>query len=291
MIEYLYTLVYNQRMIIGIYTNHNKDNNHVITSKLVSIIEAFGAKSIVFDDESGDERNYSYLISASDVLIVLGGDGTILRVSKIASSVKLPVLGINLGRLGFLTEVESDALESVIKALIEGKYTVEERGMLAVTAKNGEYLVLNEAMVGRYSHKMVNTELYIDAKFFHSYHADGLIVSTPTGSTAYSLSAGGPVLDPALNAMVLTTVCPHSLYNRPIVIPITKSVMLKVAKGSHDSILMVDGEYKAQLTEGDEVKIKSAPMTARFVRLKEYNFFARLEEKLNTWSLRTEEDQ
>ena len=277
-------------MRIGIYTNHNKDNNLHVTQKLTDICNVYGVDVTVYDDEKDEQSKFLYLMTSSDVLIVLGGDGTILRVSKISAKVNLPILGINLGRLGFLTEVENDSLDVAVKSLIDKNYTVEERGMISIKAKDMEYLALNEVMVGRYSHKIVNTELYLNDKFFHSYHADGLIVSTPTGSTAYSLSAGGPVLAPSLDAMVVTTVCPHSLYNRPIVIPTTQSVVIKVAKDSAKSILMVDGEYKMELAEGDEVKISSSSVKAKFIRLKEYNFFARLEEKLNTWSLRTEEE-
>ena len=277
-------------MKIGIYTNHNKDNNHLITSQICEICLKLGVDTVIFDDERDDVTRLSYLIASSDVLIVLGGDGTILRISKLASKVKLPILGINLGRLGFLTEIENDSLETAIKALVDGEYTVEERGMLSVDFKNKSYLALNEIMVGRGTHKIVNIELYLNDKFFHSYHSDGLIVSTPTGSTAYSLSAGGPVLAPELNAMVVTTVCPHSLYNRPIVIPSSQSVVMKVAKASSKSVLMVDGEYMTEMLEGDEVRITSSELKAKFVRLKEYNFFARLEEKLNTWSLRVGEE-
>lgn len=277
-------------MKIGIYTNHNKDNNHLITSQICEICLKLGVDTVIFDDERDDVTRLSYLIASSDVLIVLGGDGTILRISKLASEVKLPILGINLGRLGFLTEIENDSLETAIKALVDGEYTVEERGMLSVDFKNKSYLALNETMVGRGTHKIVNIELYLNDKFFHSYHSDGLIVSTPTGSTAYSLSAGGPVLAPELNAMVVTTVCPHSLYNRPIVIPSSQSVVMKVAKASSKSVLMVDGEYMTEMLEGDEVRITSSELKAKFVRLKEYNFFARLEEKLNTWSLRVGEE-
>ena len=277
-------------MKIGIYTNHNKDNNHLITSKLREICGRLGVETVIFDDEMEDVKKLSYLIAASDVLIVLGGDGTILRISKLTARVKLPILGINLGRLGFLTEVENDCLETAVKSVIEGNYTVEERGMLCVRFKDKSYLALNETMVGRGTHKIVNTELYLNDKFFHSYHADGLIVSTPTGSTAYSLSAGGPVLAPELSAIVVTTVCPHSLYNRPIVIPSSHSVTMRVAKRSPKSVLMVDGEYMTEMSEGDEVHVSSSELTAKFIRLKEYNFFARLEEKLNTWSLRVEEE-
>lgn len=278
-------------MKIGIYTNHNKDNNHLITSKLCEVCAKLNVDTIIFDDERDEIGKLSYLISASDVLIVLGGDGTILRISKLASKVKLPILGINLGRLGFLTEIENDSLETAVKSLVDGKYKIEERGILDVKFKDKSYLALNETMLGRGTHKIVNIELHLNDKFFHSYHADGLIVSTPTGSTAYSLSAGGPVLAPELSAMVVTTVCPHSLYNRPIVIPATYSVKMRVAKGSPKSILMVDGEYMAEVLDGDEVEVLSSQYVAKFIRLNEYNFFARLEEKLNTWSLRVVEEE
>lgn len=276
-------------MKIGIFTNHNKDGNLTFSQELVSLIERNGAEAFLFTDDNKSGISIDFLFQNSDVLVVLGGDGTILRLSKIAARFNLPILGINLGRVGFLTEVENNDLEDAVKKLINKDYFIEERSMLSVLHKNHKFIALNEAMLGRGTQKIVNTELYIDEKFFYSYYADGLIVSTPTGSTAYSLSSGGPILCPGVDAMVVATVCPHSLYNRPIVVGGEQKIKLKVAEKSPKSVLMVDGEYKVELQPNDEVLIQTSELRAKFIRLSEYNFFARLVGKLNKWSLQTEE--
>lgn len=276
-------------MKIGIFTNHNKDGNLAVSQELVSLIQKHGAEAILFTDDNKSGVSAEFLFQNSDVLIVLGGDGTILRLSKITAKLNLPILGINLGRVGFLSEVENRDLDSVVENLISGKYTVEERSMLDVVCKDKKYLALNEAMLGRYSQKIVNTELFIDDKHFYSYYADGLIVSTPTGSTAYSLSSGGPIMCPAVDGMVVTAVCPHSLYNRPIIVAGFQKIKLKVGEKSPKSVLMIDGEYKVELVSGDEVYVEKSKELARFIRLKEYNFYSRLVGKLNKWSMQTED--
>lgn len=277
-------------MKIGIFTNHNKDENLLVSQELVSLIQKHGAEALLFTDDNKSDISAEFLFQNSDVLIVLGGDGTILRLSKITAQLNLPILGINLGRVGFLSEVENRDLDEVVEQLVLGKYTVEKRSMLDVFCRGKKFLSLNEAMLGRFSQKIVNAELYIDDKFFYSYYADGLIVSTPTGSTAYSLSSGGPVMCPGVDGMVVTAVCPHSLYNRPIVVAGYQKVTLKVGEKSPKSVLMVDGEYKIELTSKDVVEIKKSEVEAKFIRLKEYNFFARLVGKLNKWSMQTEDN-
>ncbi|MBQ2714330.1 MAG: NAD(+)/NADH kinase [Clostridia bacterium] len=278
-------------MKIGIFTNHNKDGKLTFSQEIVSIIEKNGAEAILFTDDNKSGVTIDFLFQNSDVLVVLGGDGTILRLSKIAARLNLPILGINLGRVGFLSEVENNDLENAFKKLISGRYTIEERAMLNVRYKDKSFLALNETMLGRFSQKIVNTELYIDDKFFYSYYADGLIVSTPTGSTAYSLSSGGPILCPGVDGMVVTAVCPHSLYNRPIVVAGFQKIKLRVAKNSPKSVLMVDGEYKVELEQNDEVYVEKSDICAKFIRLSEYNFFSRLVGKLNKWSLRAEDNE
>ncbi len=277
-------------MKIGIFTNHNKDGNLSFSLELVSLIEKNGAEALLFSDDNKSDITIDKLFSESDVLIVLGGDGTMLRLAKIATRFNLPILGINLGRVGFLTETENKDLETAVRKLISGEYTIDERAMLSVTHKGKKFVALNEVMLGRYSQKIVRTELFIDDKFFYSYYADGLIVSTPTGSTAYSLSAGGPILCPGVDAMVVTMVCPHSLYNTPIVVSGEQKIKLRVAKNSPKSVLMVDGEYKIELNPLDEVYVEKHNVAARFIRFGEYNFFARLVGKLNKWSLQAEEE-
>ncbi len=282
-------------MKIGIFANHNKLGAVETAEKISALIKENGAESFIFPESAkGAEISGIFakeIVERSDLIIVLGGDGTIIRLAKIASLFDLPVLGINLGRLGFLSEIERGGdLEAMIKKVIEGKFTVEERSMLRISCGGHEYSALNEVMVGRYSQKIISTDLYIDDKFFYNYYSDGLLVCTSTGSTAYSLSAGGPILCPEVNAMVVTAVCPHSLYNRSIVVGEKQKIELKVSEKSSAAILMVDGEYKCELCAKDVVSVVASERKARFVRLEEYNFFTRLAKKLNTWSIHSEEN-
>ncbi len=283
-------------MKFGIFANHNKPFAKEKAVYIASLIKQKGGECMIFPSSAkGTELSGALareIIESSDMLIVLGGDGTIIRLAKIASLFDLPVLGINLGRLGFLSEVDKDGdLESAIENILSGKYSVEERSMLNVKCNNVDYLSLNEVMLGRHSQRIISTDLLIDDKFFYNYYSDGLLVSTSTGSTAYSLSAGGPILCPGVKAMVVTAVCPHSLYNRSIVVGEDQVIKLQVAEKSPSAILMVDGEYKCELCAKDGVWVSSSDKKARFVRVDEYNFFTRLTSKLNTWSIRSEENK
>lgn len=280
-------------MKIGIFANHNKIGAVETAQKVASLIEKFGSEGFVFPDSAKGKElagaKAREIIENSDALIVLGGDGTIIRLAKIAALYDQPILGINLGRLGFLSEVEKDDLEIPIKKLLSGDYSVEKRSMLSIVCEGREYSALNEVMLGRYSQRIISAELYIDDKFFYNYYADGLLVSTSTGSTAYSLSAGGPILCPGVDAMVVTAVCPHSLYNRSIVVGEKQKIDLVVSEKSPSAILMVDGEYKCELCAKDRVSVSASNKTARFIRLEEYNFFTRLAGKLNKWSIPSED--
>ncbi len=280
-------------MKIGIFTNHNKIGALETAQKVKLLIEKNGGEAFLFPNSAkGSELSgvlAREIVENSDMIIVLGGDGTIIRLAKIAALYDLPVLGINLGRLGFLSEVEKDDLDTTVKKILSGDYTVEERAMLKISSGGKEYSALNEVMLGRYSQRIISSELYIDSKFFYNYYADGLLVSTSTGSTAYSLSAGGPILCPGVSAMVVTAVCPHSLYNRSIVVADNQKIDLVVSEKSSAAILMVDGEYKCELCAKDKVSVSASERKARFVRLEEYNFFTRLAGKLNTWSISSEE--
>lgn len=281
-------------MKIGIFANHNKPQAKETANVVAKLITKYGGEGLIFPDSAkGAELSGPIardIIENSDMIIVLGGDGTIIRLAKIASLFNLPILGVNLGRLGFLSEVEKDGdLERAVEKIIKGDYTVEERSMLSIKCGSIEYVSLNEVMLGRYSQKIISADLFIDDKFFYNYYADGLLVSTSTGSTAYSLSAGGPILCPGVKAMVVTAVCPHSLYNRSIVVGENQKIDLKVSKKSPSAILMVDGEYKCELCEKDVVTVSSSSKKARFVRIDEYNFFTRLTSKLNTWSISSED--
>lgn len=283
-------------MKIGIFANHNKPQAEDTAKLIADLITKKGGQAFIFPDSAKGAELSGVLareiVEKSDLIIVLGGDGTILRLAKIASIFNLPILGVNLGRLGFLSEVEKDGdIDRAIDKILKGEYKIEERSMLSVKCGDIEYLSLNEVMLGRYSQKIISADLYIDDNFFYNYYADGLLVSTSTGSTAYSLSAGGPILCPGVKAMVVTAVCPHSLYNRSIVVAENQKIVLKVSEKSPSAILMVDGEYKCELCAKDDISVSMSQKKARFVRVDEYNFFSRLTGKLNTWSVRSEENK
>ncbi len=220
----------------------------------------------------------SPFLQQADLLVTLGGDGSILRVARAAAPYGAPILGINLGRVGFLTEAEPENWKGVLSRALAGDYWVEERMMLQVTASRaGEELAraeaLNDVVVGRGERaRVVHLRAEVDGGFLASYAADGLIVATPTGSTAYALAAGGPILPPELRNIVLVPVAPHLSMDRPVVLSEGATVRIVVA-GNRPAVLTVDGEVKAELVDGDEVRVGAGPHTARFARVQEQTYF------------------
>jgi NAD+ kinase len=220
----------------------------------------------------------SPFLQQADLLVTLGGDGSILRVARAAAPYGVPILGINLGRVGFLTETEPENWKGVLLRALAGDYWVEERMMLQVTALRGseelaQAEALNDVVVGRGERaRVVHLRAEVDGGFLASYAADGLIVATPTGSTAYALAAGGPILPPELRNIVLVPVAPHLSMDRPVVLSEGATVRIVVA-GNRPAVLTVDGEVKAELVDGDEVTVGASPHTARFARVQEQTYF------------------
>lgn len=229
--------------------------------------------------------------SEADLVLCLGGDGTVLRAVRLLDGSPVPLLGVNLGNLGYLTEVEGDgmpdALERFAKGPQRGGWTAEDRMMLSVVATSsdgaslGEWTVLNEAVVEkRRSGNTVRLNLIIDGSAFTSYAADGLIVSTPTGSTAYSLSARGPVVSPRHRAMLVTPVAPHMLFDRSLVLDPSEVVEIEVA-GHRSAALVVDGVTVADLEDASRVICKPSSRTASFVRFGELRYHQILKTKFS----------
>jgi NAD+ kinase len=222
----------------------------------------------------------SPFLQQADVLVTLGGDGSILRVARAAAPYGVPILGINLGRVGFLTEAEPDSWKDVLGKALAGDYWVEERMMVQATASRGEEELaqaeaLNDVVVGRGERaRVVHLRAEVDGGFLASYAADGLIVATPTGSTAYALAAGGPILPPELRNIVLVPVAPHLSMERPVVLSEGTTVRIVVA-GRRPAVLTVDGEVKSELVDGDEVVVGASPHTAHFARVQEQTYFYR----------------
>jgi len=214
----------------------------------------------------------------TDLLVTLGGDGSILRAVQAAAPYGTPILGVNLGGVGFLTEAEAETWRDVLSRALVGDYWVEERMMLRVTARRSDAVVgqaeaLNDVVVGRGARaQVVHLRTEVDGGYLATYVADGLIVATPTGSTAYALAAGGPVLPPQLRNILLVPVAPHLSMARPIVLSEGVTVRITVA-GGRPAVLTVDGEVQADLEEGDEVAVEASPYVARFARVRERTYF------------------
>jgi len=223
-------------------------------------------------------------LAAADLLVCLGGDGTMLRAVRLLDGAPVPLLGVNVGVLGYLTEIDPPALSSALERFLAGpeagSWHLDERMMLRVTvAGDGTWRALNEAVVEKHdSGHTVRLLARIAGEPFTSYAADGLIVATPTGSTAYSLSARGPVVSPKHRAMLLTPVSPHMLFDRTLVLEPSETVEIEVA-GFRPAALAVDGQRVATLAEGDVVTCCPADETARFVRLSAHHFHQILKSK------------
>jgi len=227
-----------------------------------------------------------------DLVIVLGGDGTLLSAARATAPVDVPLLGVNLGSLGFLTEVPLQSLYTMLDAIVQGRATVEHRTLMECTLLRGDevrgsYLVFNDAVVNKTTLARLNTyDLYIDGVFVSSYRADGMIVATPTGSTAYSLSAGGPVLVPTVEALLVTPVAPHSLTHRPLVVPDSSEIEILLRSEEEVAYLSLDGQPGLDLRDGDRVRCRRSKHTVNLFRTGS-NFFQVLRSKLK-WGERQE---
>jgi NAD+ kinase len=214
-----------------------------------------------------------------DLAISLGGDGTMLRTVDLVASKGVPVLGVNVGQLGYLTEVEPSELFTALERVFKGEHRIEERMMLDVRVGNGpEKLALNEAVIEKTPAGPVRLLLSLDGEFFTTYAADGVIVATPTGSTAYSFSARGPIVDPAHRAMVITPVSPHMLFDRSMVLAPEATVRIEV-QGHRPAIVSTDGQPLAELTDGQAVECTAASIPAKLVRFGGNNFHRILKAK------------
>jgi NAD+ kinase len=225
------------------------------------------------------------LAAGVDIVAVFGGDGTFLYAARLVASSGVPILGVNLGALGFLTEVKLEEVKPSLESLIRGNYEIEERMPLRVEVRRGgdalaEYRALNDAVINKGAiSRIIELEVRVNDQLVTVTRADGLIVSTPTGSTAYSLSAGGPILYPTLGAFIITPICPHTLTNRPVVVPDGALVDICLHRGG-DVMLTVDGQVGITLEPLDRLAIAKGAPNVRVVQPAGSTFFALLREKL-----------
>lgn len=218
------------------------------------------------------------------LLVVLGGDGTVLSAVPHTAPLGVPLLGINFGRLGFLSAVEADEAETALSAVAAGNFFCDDRMLLSVSDGKTTSLALNEIVVSRGTRsRPINLEVTIDGLLLDKYCADGIIVSTPTGSTAYSLSAGGPILENGINAVVVTPICPHTLNARPLVVGSEHDFRIRLTAPTDSAALSVDGNNLTDSFCG-ELSILKTPYYQRFVRVGKDSFFDRLVKKLRDWN-------
>ncbi len=270
-------------MNIAIYTNENKDVDLKVTNRILSYLD--GKCNVIMQKACS---SFAEMCSQADVLIVLGGDGTLLRAAKAVCGYDLPILGINLGKVGFMAEVEIEKTEDCLDRLLAGNYEIEQRFMIkAEIIRGGEavasYNALNDAVVSSSSFKrVVSMNLYVDDDYITSYDADGVIAATPTGSTAYSLSAGGPITDGTMKLILITPICPHTLSSRPLILPPDKKIAVEVTKDREGaSLLTVDGKEGEKLFVGDRVVISASERTTKLIRVNGMNFYEILRKKMS----------
>lgn len=243
-----------------------------------SLSEAIGEPEMC--DESG--------FSGCDMLIVLGGDGTILRALDYAIPNDMPILGINLGRLGFLSEVEVGEMEKDLLAVLDGNYSIDERMMICVEGYDDDRMfALNEIVIGRSTPevRILSLEYYSNGTIVNRISGDGLIIATATGSTGYSLSAGGPIISPGMDCFVLTPVCPHMLNVRPVVLSAADRITVRMTDDRNGARAVLDSRKFIPLNgDGAEITIRRTAKNAKFIRVHDRNYFELLRGKLSEWT-------
>ncbi|MBR6534475.1 MAG: NAD(+)/NADH kinase [Clostridia bacterium] len=263
---------------IVIYANPDKDVDLVCTKKLKTIIENASCRVDVITDPERFADN-----GIPELLIVLGGDGTIMHAARCCSTAGVPILGINFGRVGFMAELDPDEI-ALVSEYINGNYSIEERMMLSVKTESGdEYCVLNDAVISNGAVSKITTlDLYCNDSFVAEYTADGLIIATPTGSTAYSMSAGGPLIDPSLACLLSTPICSHSLTSRPMVF--SANSVIKIINKSPDPVrvyLTLDGRENINIPFNASIIVKRAKLVTKLIRIKKDGFYNLLGKKMN----------
>ena len=284
-------------MRIGIFAKFTRDDFKDEMSGILSWLQNRGVECLV------DERIVkSFKLAGvtgmpaaaipgkADLAFVFGGDGSMLSTARTIGAAKCPILGINLGSLGFLTEVPAEQVYKAMEAVLDGRYDLEERCLLKASLPNRKgqdhvYYALNEIVVSRAAlSRVITVDTCLDDDFIAEFVADGVMIATPTGSTAYSLSAGGPIVHPAMEAFLVTPICPHTLTNRPLIVPADRSLRVTLRSGE-DVQLSIDGQIGVDIFPGEEIVCEQAPFKIQLIRWGGHGFFDVLRQKLK-WSER-----
>lgn len=277
-------------LTIGLFPNVKKSKAEDTVKWMIPYLQELGVAVLLNVDTAiavGHEElgaTWDELNSKLTLGITLGGDGTLLHVARKLAVAQIPLCGVNMGKLGFLTEVELENLQDALHKIKQGLYTVQDRLMLDafVIRDNQETYVasaLNDIVVTKNSiSRMLRSKLFINDEFVANYSADGVVISTPTGSTGYSLSAGGPIISPDLRVLTITPICSHSIYSRPMIVSETENI--KIEHSSQDAILMIDGQQSHNLLADDKVIIRSSGYSTKLVKLGERSYYETIRQKL-----------
>ncbi len=276
---------------VSIVTREGFDGNRDDILRLVSHLVAFG-KTVRIDID-GDwpggviVAEEAEVMQEAELVIVMGGDGTLIKAARLLDGREVPILGVNMGTLGFMTEYPLPELFEALDSILEGNFQTTRRGMLRVELeRNGECLqselVLNDAVVNRGPDSgLIGMDISVAGDFLTRFRADGVIVATPTGSTAYNMAAGGPICYPTLESFIITPICPHSLTLRPFVVPDRLELGIRLARTSGDSFLSLDGRAGIAIQQNDRITVRRGKAATLIIRSSRRNYFEILREKLN----------
>ena len=282
-----------------VYTNRHKDKNLVLTKKICDYLRQKGQKATVKTEEGDFKERIATdtddipadIPRDVDCMIVLGGDGTVLQAARETKKLHIPIIGVNLGTLGYMTEIEPANLKESLDRLIAGDYEQESRMMLNGKAylsdgRTEEGWALNDIVITRSgSLQIIQFNIYVNGQFLNDYKADGMIITTPTGSTGYNLSAGGPLVEPRAKLIVLTPICPHSLNQRSIILSPEDVIEIEIPQGREGRIQTVeasfDGTHVIPLETGDRIRIVQSEKITEFIQLNQVSFLEVLHKKMS----------
>ena len=270
-------------IIDNLQSNHDKKSLKNIFREVKDI-----GLEVVINKETEYNEQFKFpikskkeLIEYSDVIIVLGGDGSLLETARNATETSKPFLGVNFGKLGFLADVKENEVLNRIKMIEDGNYYIEERIMLDASYENKKICALNDIVIDKgASQRVLKVSVDINGKYFTTYTSDGLIISTPTGSTAYNMSANGPIVQPGVSAFTITPLSPHALAMRPVVIPDSSEITITAESSDNKMILSGDGQTNIRISSLSKITVKKAKTTAKFIKFKDSDFYTILREKL-----------
>ena len=275
--------------VVGLVAKYQEPKAAQMARWLIPWLKRRGKKILV---ENGLVRgpaqscSKKQMATQADLIIALGGDGTLLNIAPLVERPDVPILGVNLGGLGFITEVAASELEEVLAKTLEGDYEIEKRMTLEVRIKSKKskprrFRVLNDAVIAKGARsRIIDLETHVGDDYLCTYRADGLIISTPTGSTAYNLASGGPILEPTLGAIVIAPICPHTLSNRPIVVPNDAPIHVTLRSFGDTVIFIPDGQKGTRLNNGDEVEARDFGLPVSLIKLPSRSYYEILREKL-----------